>query len=316
MGNLHPMLILVDDRTERTVDDRAAPLGHAVIAALEADPIHVRVLYCIPNHNNATFLPELLASIESDAAIGSIDASILLVNDGCTDASATVAREYQALGSLPPHVRETPIARGEGAARATVLDHARSFEDADYLRAVDSDDLLPPGSTWSMILAARALGLSAVSGEFRLFGSDGVVRDMLPVAHDEIMAMMRRTNPFRTACALFDARQARMHNLTVDPRWKRCADYALLIDLARYGRLGNLAEPVLLYRQHAGSITGQARQRVSAAFLRIVAANWRNPVLPRVTGRDLLALARLAILVATPPTLLPRLVAVKQRLFG
>ena len=210
-------------------------------------------------------------------------------------------------------MRETPVARGEGAARATVLEHARTFEQIDYLRSVDSDDLLPTGSTWAMIIAAHRNGLSAVSGQFHQFGSEDIVHDVLPIGHDEIVANMRRTNPFRTACALFDAHEARSHVLTVDPRWTRCADYALLLDLARYARLGNLAEPVLLYRQHPGSMTGQARRRVSSAFLRIVMVNWRNPVLPRVTPRDLIALGRLVVLVVSPPALVQRLVAVKQR---
>ena len=282
-----------------------------VIEGAQNEPT-ARVLYCIPNYNNAPFLADLFASIESDAAIGAIDASILLVNDGCTDGSAILARNYN--GAIPLHVRETPVARGEGAARATVLEHARSFVEFDYLRAVDSDDLLPTGSTWSMILAARQRKLSAVSGSFRQFGTAGVVHEVLPLDHEAIIASMRCTNPFRTACALYDAHEARAHKLTVDPRWERCADYALLLDLARYARLGNLDEPVLLYRQHEGSIAGQARRRVSAAFLRIVASNWRNPALPKPTMRDLIALGRLAFLVVTPPTLLPRLVAIKQRM--
>lgn len=271
----------------------------------------IQVLYCIPNYNNGRFLPDLFTSIEADIQAGTFAASILLLNDGCSDDSAAIATAYQASNKVSMNIIVTATATGEGAARSFLLQRAHSFRSVDYLRCVDADDVVPAGSTEAMILHAQKHSLVGVSGQFEVFGDETGDRKYFPLEHDEIIASIRRINSFATACALIDARVAREANLDVNPKWKFSADYPLLLNLAALGRLGNLQQSVLLYRKHPGANTQQSLRKVSSAFLRVVFENWKNPVYAKMTFTDFQVLGRKLLLVATPQFVHPTFVAAK-----
>lgn len=109
---------------------------------MSADP---SVAIVIPVYNGAAYLDEALHSVRSqqDCRI----TSVIVVDDGSTDASAAIAAAYAA---------PVRLIRQAHAGAATARNRGLAVASADCIGFLDADDLLPPGS-----VAARAAVLRA-----------------------------------------------------------------------------------------------------------------------------------------------------------
>ncbi len=113
------------------------------ITAPVGDNLSVAVI--VPVFNGAAFLDAALRSVLGQE--GCRVTSIIVVDDGSTDASATIAAAYAA----PVRVIRQPHA---GAATARNRGLAAATE--DLIGFLDADDLLPPGSVAALVAALCA----------------------------------------------------------------------------------------------------------------------------------------------------------------
>jgi glycosyltransferase involved in cell wall biosynthesis len=153
-----------------------------------------RVSVVVPVFNGARYLAECLRSVldQTHAA-----AELIVVDDGSTDATPQVARQF---GSAVTYLRQEKgghgSARNRGVARAT----------GDFLAFVDADDLFAPSKTEAQLARFRARpGLQFCDGFCRNFWSPEIAeaerwpqprmrfthRDD-PRAHSIITWLMRR----------------------------------------------------------------------------------------------------------------------------
>lgn len=116
----------------------------------------------IPCHNAA---PWLRATLESALAQTWTHREIILVDDGSTDDSARLAREFEPRGVrvlAQPH-------RGASAARNTALHAARG----DFIQFLDADDLLDPDKIAAQLArAAREPAGTVFTGRWGRFTDD------------------------------------------------------------------------------------------------------------------------------------------------
>lgn len=99
----------------------------------------MRVSVLIPCYNAARYLEEALASVFAQVPF---PFEVILVDDGSTDGSAAVARQFGDRVQV-----ETQSNQGIGAARNRCLDLARG----DLIAFLDADDLWPAGSLGSRL---------------------------------------------------------------------------------------------------------------------------------------------------------------------
>ena len=121
------------------------------------------VSYCVPAYNVQHVLPACIQSILGE---GVDDFEVILVNDASTDGTLEVARE---LARIDHRLRlvEHPYNMGLPSARNTALLHARG----QFIRHIDSDDLVTAGSTSSLLRAIE--NADVARGSSRLFHVEG-----------------------------------------------------------------------------------------------------------------------------------------------
>jgi len=111
----------------------------------------------IPVRNGATFLPEALRSVQAQTIL---PRQIIVVDDGSTDATATVARDFFGVDCI----QQPPL--GVSAARNTGAEYATET----YLCFLDADDIWPRTKTERQLACfARDPSIDIVTGLMRNF---------------------------------------------------------------------------------------------------------------------------------------------------
>ena len=142
-----------------------------------------RVLIGLPAYNEEIALPRLLTRIERLRQTLPEPVTVVLYNDGSTDATLPVAREWQ--GRLPLVILDGVVNKGLGAGLRALVDYAvGDAADDDVLVVMDCDDTHDPAQIAAM-LRRLAGGSDVVIGSRYVRG-----------------ALIRGVPPFRRVTAL------------------------------------------------------------------------------------------------------------------
>jgi glycosyltransferase involved in cell wall biosynthesis len=208
--------------------------------------INVRVSIIIPCYNYARFLPDAVASVIAQTFE---DWELIVVDDGSTDETSTIARRLiERHPDRRIRVFQQPNA-GPAAARNTGADHSIGA----YLLFLDADDMLAP----TLLEHAAAIlseqpAVGFVYSGMRLFGQDrhewpSAAFDLQRLALDNYVlphALVRRSaweqvGGFDTARSLWGFE-----------------DWDFWLRVAVSGWLGwHIAEPLVFYRRHGHSLS-------------------------------------------------------------
>lgn len=224
-------------------------------AASSTDPPTVSVV--IPVYNRAHLLAE---AVDSVLAQHGVAVEVVVVNDGSTDASGSVADH---LAATDPRVRAIhqdnagpAAARNAGAALAT----------GRYVTFVDSDDLIPPGRLAEQVAAVERVGPDAVVlGEEDIFVADGVTPPPSIAMRLSAPRPYWNTMTFMVTRALFDAVGG------FDESFRLGEDTELLYRLKRRGAIVARFEQVWTHRRIFGDnliYDDEALQRAGVQALR------------------------------------------------
>ncbi len=113
-----------------------------------ADPS--RIYIGLPAFNEEIALPRLLARIEAFSKSSGLPVTSVLYNDGSTDATLPIAREWSA--RLPLVIVDGVVNKGLGAGlRALVNYGVANADDADVLVVMDCDDTHDPAQIATML---------------------------------------------------------------------------------------------------------------------------------------------------------------------
>jgi GT2 family glycosyltransferase len=219
----------------------------------------MKVSVVIPVHNGETYLEQ---AVESVLAQTHRDLELLIVDDGSTDATASIIRHYAA---TDPRVRcLTQQNRGVAAAGNRGLEEARFA----WAARLDADDVFLPGKLERQIAflarypdarivgtlacfinhAGKPLGLVGTEGPFTPAEYDRLVRGNRPVYFVNSSTLMHR----ETVLAAGGYRDA----------FAPAEDVDLWIRMQERGHLMlKVPEPLLLYRLHGASLTMTQNQR-------------------------------------------------------
>lgn len=129
----------------------------------------MRLSVIVPVYNLESLVGECLGSICSS---GSSDFEVICVNDGSTDASATVLEQWSCRDPRITVINQED--KGVSNARNVGIDAASG----EYLTFVDGDDRLAPGGVDAMLDACERLGSDVISFGATTF-PEGVATDWL-----------------------------------------------------------------------------------------------------------------------------------------
>ncbi|MEU3457901.1 CDP-glycerol glycerophosphotransferase family protein [Micromonospora sp. NPDC006766] len=120
-----------------------------------------QVTIIVPVYNVADYLPETLESIAAQTVFDRCH--VILVDDGSTDGSDTIAKQFAAERPNVTAIQQENA--GPGAARNRALDMAST----PYVSFVDSDDLLPPRAIELLLKAIVEHQASIAVGDMDTF---------------------------------------------------------------------------------------------------------------------------------------------------
>lgn len=198
----------------------------------------------IPCFNHARFVAE---AIESARAQSWTDTEVIVVDDGSTDESASVARRF-------PDVRLVSQSN-QGLARARNAGlHASS---GDVLIFLDADDRLWPDAAGASVAALKAAPTAMMTvGRCRLIDEEGrpLLTDLPHVDARHYEELLRRNYIWMPAMAAY--RRAVFDKVgEFDQRVNPSADYDMYLRVARSHPISTHDSIVADYRQHAASMS-------------------------------------------------------------
>jgi len=212
-------------------------------------PYRPTISVVIPAYNAAPWLPAALDSISSQTFT---NIEIIVIDDGSTDATPKLLRRHAACDS-----RLRVITRPNTGIVGALNDGLAATR-GHFIARMDADDEAAPNRLCLQLARfAEEPDLVALGSAVTFMDATGnsVQTCPRPAAHAEIErallsgdggAMIHPSVMFR-ASALFMAHGYR-------PSAEYLEDLDLFLRLARFGTLANLAEPLLRYRVHPGSI--------------------------------------------------------------
>jgi glycosyltransferase involved in cell wall biosynthesis len=230
---------------------------------------------CMPAYNAERYVAEAVESILNQT-LG--DFEFLIVDDGSTDGSRRILEGYAA---RDPRIRLTSRPNtGYLVALNEMLAAARG----EFIARMDADDVALPVRFERQVPYLRAHPeVLALGSRVLLVDPEGApLCDMCKLqAHEEI----DRTHLEKTMAMCHPAVMARVEALRrvggYRPECYTAEDLDLWLRLAEIGRLANLPEVLLKYRQHLQSIGYARRATQDAAAERSVADARRRRGLPQ-----------------------------------
>jgi len=214
-----------------------------------SDPgVRPLVSVVIPCHNQAQFLADAVKS----AAARSVRVQVIVVDDGSTDHTATVACGFDDVLLIRQTKRGLSDARNCGLRAST----------GEYLIFLDADDRLVPGAIDVGVRALSGRPACAMAyGRCVMMGPEGdwwPTPDIPTVRSGHHAALLQTNLIWTTAMAIF-RRDAVVQAGGFATGCDGAADYDLYLRVSRVAPMDDHGQLVAAYRQHAGSSGGAAR---------------------------------------------------------
>lgn len=219
-----------------------------------------------PVYNNALYMREAFDSILNQTFR---DFEYIVINDGSTDNSLDILAEY---AKKDPRIR---VASHGNKGYIAALNEGLEVARAEFIARMDADDVAMPDRFEKQIAHLRANpDCVVVGGRVLLIDSDGApLREMCDeFAHEDIDAAHLAG---RGGAIIHPAMMARRSAIVKIGRYSAAYPWAEDLDfflrLAEVGRVANLRDIVLRYRQHLSSIgyaKSELQQKSTIAVVR------------------------------------------------
>jgi glycosyltransferase involved in cell wall biosynthesis len=209
----------------------------------------------IPCYNQGRFLRHAIDSVlqQTYPAV-----EVIVVDDGSTDDTASVVREYAAVR----HIEQRN--QGAAAARTAGLQESRG----QYLIFLDADDrLLPHAVTTGIDCLAAHPDWAFATGHVRLVNEDGAPAGVPPQEHADGNPYIEllRSNYIWTPGVVMYRRSVFDTERAFDTSAGGSADYELNIRIARRFAIGCHHQVILEYRRHGANMSADAAHMLKSA---------------------------------------------------
>jgi cellulose synthase/poly-beta-1,6-N-acetylglucosamine synthase-like glycosyltransferase len=234
----------------------------------------------LPIYNGASYLRQTLASLRWQS-IANWEA--ICVNDGSTDGSLAILRDYAA---ADPRFKVLDQPNGGIVA---ALNRGLAEAQAEWVARLDGDDIaLPHRLQTQLEFVRRKPETTLVGSAVTTIDPEGDVLRTLPCETDHhaiVAALLAGEAPIAHPTVLMRRDSAlAAGGYRAEYEWVEDAD--LWLRLARGGRLVNMAEPLVRYRLHAGSVCWTRRTEQQQRLAKLLCEARAERGLPPLPQRD------------------------------
>lgn len=213
----------------------------------------MKISVVIPAYNAACFLPRCIESVHAQTLQ---PAEIIVVDDGSTDETATVAAESGAF----------VVKRSRGGV-SEARNAGIQFASSEWIALLDADDSWAPEKLELQSAAIRPDTVLVYTG-IRIFDDNKVRGDFPAVDVSSATKMLRYRNPITPSTVL-----ARRENLLLDGGFRKelsaCEDWEMWVRLERQGQFQALTNPLTNYYVYPDSLSANPSKMLSALDLMI-----------------------------------------------
>jgi len=206
------------------------------------------VSVALPVFNAGMYLSEAIDSILNQTFS---DFELIIINDGSTDDSLSLLREYEGRDS-----RIVLISR-ENRGLVSTLNEAVDLARGTWLARMDQDDIALPHRFERQLAWLEESDADICGSWAKLFGT----KDSRILKHAQTDEAIKLEMLFGTTFAHPSVmmKTEYLKQLRYDKAWEKCEDYDLWERAARAGwKMGNVPEVLLLYRQHTDQISSKS----------------------------------------------------------
>jgi glycosyltransferase involved in cell wall biosynthesis len=212
----------------------------------------------IPCFNHAHFLPQAIRSVQQQTYS---PAEIIVVNDGSTDDTGTVAKQFEAVKYIyQPN-------RGLSAARNTGIDHSSG----EYLVFLDADDWLYKDAlaTNYNYLQAHPEACFVSGGHDKISFRNAEKGRILPGEDIEVTSghysrLLQGNYIGMHATVMY--RRSVFAEYRFDESLRACEDYDLYLRIARKHAVGHHTKKIAAYRWHRQNMSADANMMLKAVL--------------------------------------------------
>jgi glycosyltransferase involved in cell wall biosynthesis len=212
------------------------------------DGIAPLISVAMPVYNGEKYLAEAIDSILAQTFF---DFELIIIDDGSTDNSLNLLREYQ---KKDARIR---LVAQENKNLATTLNDIVDIARGKWIARMDQDDISLPMRFERQLRLLAQTDADICGSWVKYFGAADKRMLKHPQTDDAIKAALLFGSPFAHPTVMMKTDLVR--NLRYDKAWEKCEDYDLWERAARAGwKMVNVPEPLLLYRQHDAQISTSA----------------------------------------------------------
>ncbi len=249
-------------------------------------------------HNAAGYLGPAIRSILAQTHR---EFELLIIDDGSTDESVTIARSF-----YDSRIRLVANERNQG--QTACLNQGLALARGEFIARQDADDLsLPRRLELQLAVFTRDPQIVLLGTQGWIMNAAGRVCGgfNLPLRAESIRWSRLFENPFIHTAVMFRLEVVRSLG-GYDPSFQICQDYELWMRVLRAGRGLNLRDRLVAYRVHPGSLSRIGEETVRVEVRRVLEAE--ESLSPQ--ERELLCRARRIL----DPAECAPLLALRQRL--
>ncbi len=206
-------------------------------------PIQVSVL--MPVYNAAPYLGEAIDSILGQTYA---DFEFIILNDGSTDASASIVDSYQ-------DTRIKHISNKTNAGLVATLNAGIDLAQGEYIARMDADDTsLPERFAKQVAFMDRHPEVGACGTAYRYFGD--LDRTEIPIQDTrEAFTFLSRNSSLGHPTTMIRRSVLTQNSIRYESRYGFAADYAFWIRIGQFAQITSLPEPLLRYRWHSSNMS-------------------------------------------------------------
>jgi len=230
---------------------------------LEIVPVPL-VSVVLPVYNGEFFLAE---AIDSILAQSFTDFELIIIDDGSTDHSLHIMRQYEKCDS------RVKIITRENRGLVTTLNESIDMARGLWVARMDQDDIALPHRLERQLDWIESTGADVCGSWIEVFGGRKKSIRKHPVT-DEAIKMGLLFGPLLAHPTVM-MRTELIRNLRYNIDWEKCEDYDLWERAAQAGwKMTNVPEVLLYYRQHNTQISNKSSSRQNNLTQQISRRYW------------------------------------------
>lgn len=204
----------------------------------------------MPVFNAGDFLWEALESIGSQTFR---NFEILAVDDGSSDESLIILKAY-AKRDKRLKIFHTPKNHGLSHAANIAISHSKS----EFIARFDADDIMPSDRLEMQVeFLQQNPDIVVVGGQCALINDDGkfISKKLFPLVDESIRKMSFLAMSLQAGSMMVNRKLIPRDFTYYTSQYRYAEDHELLFKLMQFGKVANLNETLLYYRQHGENST-------------------------------------------------------------